>query len=79
MQAMLIVELDVDREARVVIEPGHKPVIVVHEDMHYPLEEPWARPATDAERAEIEAKIGRGEMRVVSTGDQRPEAGGREE
>jgi hypothetical protein len=67
MQTMMMVELDVDREARVVIEPGRKPVIVVHEDMHYPLEEPRPRPATDAERAEIERKIGRGEMRVVKT------------
>lgn len=68
MNALLIVELDVDREARVVIEPGCRPVIVVHEDMHYPLEEPWKRVPTAAEVAEIERKIGRGEMRVVETG-----------
>jgi hypothetical protein len=69
MTALLIVDLDADREARVVIEPGCKPVIVVHEDMHYPLEEPQARVPTLQEVAEVEEKIGRGEMRVVETGE----------
>jgi hypothetical protein len=68
MQAFLVVELDVDREARVVVEPGREALMMVHEDMHYPLEQPWARPPTEAERAEVMEKIGRGEMRVVKTG-----------
>lgn len=50
--------------ARVTLRPGELPDVVVIEETVYPLERDRERPASAAERAEIERRISRGEFTV---------------
>ena len=68
MYALLEVELDVDRVARVTIVPGEMLRVVVLEDMHYPLEPERRRQARPEELAAVEGLISRGKFRTLETG-----------